>query len=154
MITKITGNKHHDLSAIADCIVPGNAVFVLRDDAWHKEPENGCDGIAYRCETKGVVIGYLPLLRTLRKYMAEAYSEEARERIRRWGLATKAIRQQLFIDYGNLGTERWVAKVAGLLYFKEGKWLEFEEFTQLTPEEQSGWKLEQVSINFPDILEF
>jgi|SRR6056297_492629 len=154
MITTITGTKHHDLNKISDCLVPKNLVFVTHDEKWDKPAENGCDGLAWKCTTKGVDIGYLPLVRTLRKYLKDAHSNEARQRIIDRGRATKQIRNQLRIDYENNGTDQFKAIVAGLLYFKKGKWLEFDEFSMLSPEEQAGWTLEQVAINFPDVLDF
>ncbi len=157
MITRITGSKHHDLSKIADSIVIKNLVTVTLDPQWDKEPDRTCDGIAYKCSTKGVCIGYLPLLRTLRGYMNDAYSDEARERVRQWGLATKAIRQQLKIDRDNIGQTEWKAYVAGLLYSKDGKWIEFQEYSDLcqsNPAEAAKWRLEQVSVDFRFVLEF
>ena len=154
MITTITGTKHHDLNLIAESVVPKNIVFVTHDAQWDKPKENGCDGLAWKCTTKGVDIGYLPLVRTLRKYLKDAYSDEARQRIIDRGRATKQIRTQLRIDYENNGTEEFKAFVTGLLYFKDGKWLEFDALSRLSPKEQAGWTLEQVSINFPDVLDF
>lgn len=157
------GAKFHDLQSIAECLVIGNQVVVTLDPEWNKEPDRTCDGIAYACHSKGVLIGYLPLLRTLRKYMAEAYSEDAKERVRRWGLATKAIRQQLKIDHDNACISRWTTKVAGLIYKREGdkhtaeSWLEFQEYSDLchmNPDKAKQYKLTQVAINFEGILDF
>ena len=157
MITRITGVKFHDLSNVAESIVIKNAVQVVREPEWDKEPDRTCDGLAYRCDTKGVCIGYLPLLRTLRKYLADATTDAERERIRQWGLATKAIRQQLKIDGDNIGSDRWTAYVAGLLYQREGSWIEFEAYSDLcqsNPAEAAKWVLRQVSIDFRNVLEF
>ena len=138
----------------------GNQVEITLDPQVDKEPDRKCDGIAYVCHTKGVCIGYLPLLRTLRKYMTEACGEDDKERVRRWGLATKAIRQQLKIDHDNMGISRWTAKVAGLIYKMEGtaeSWIEFQEYSdlcQMNPDKAKKYKLAQVAVNFPDILDF
>ena len=157
MICKLTGLQFHDIKKIAECLVIVNAVSVDREPSFDKEPDRTCDGRAYVCKTKGVCIGYLPLLRTLRKYMAEAQEEEAKERIRQWGLATKAIRQQLKIDHDNIGREHWTAKVSGILYERADKWLEVHEYSELcptNPAEAAKWTLKQVAVNFENVLEF
>ena len=61
------------------------------------------------------------------------------------------------IDYDNACISRWTATVAGLLYHKENKWIEFEAYSDLcqsNPEEAAKWKLEQVAIDFKDVLDF
>jgi hypothetical protein len=63
----------------------------------------------------------------------------------------------LKIDYDNACISRWTATVAGLLYHKENKWIEFEAYSDLcqsNPEEAAKWKLEQVAIDFKDVLDF
>jgi len=154
MITKITGLQHHDIDKISDSLVIGNAVFVKRQFELDKEPEKGCDGIAYACTCKNVLIGYLSLIRTLRKYYREANNMEDQKRTKEWGEATKAIRNQLFLDYGNTGQEEWVTRVAGLLYFRNGDWLEFDKYGILPPDEQETWQLRQAAINFDNVEAF
>lgn len=153
----ITGMKHHDVRDIADCLVPKNAVIVTRDPEWDKEADRTCDGLAYKCECKGVVIGYIPLVRTLRKYYNDATSETGRSRNKERGLATKAVRDQLRTEWESVGTDRWTVRITGLLYANEGKFIEYQEYSDLCqskPEEAERWKLCEVSIEFDDVHAF
>ena len=155
MIITITGMKHHEVQSISDCMVPKNVVQVERDSQLDKKPQDGCDGLAYKCTCKGVLIGYIPLLRTLRKYYKDSTTEAQLVKNRRRGIATKAVRNQLLIDSDNLCTELWQAKVVTLLYAKHGKFVEFPDWSDLCQMgEQGGWELCEVGINFDNVEEF
>lgn len=156
-IIKLTGLKYHEVSDVADCLVIGNAAFVSKESALDKEQDRTCDGVAYRCECKSKLIGYIPLVRTIRKYYGEATSQDKQAKLREWGLACKAVRNQLAIDYANNGQERWTVKIAGLLYERADKWIEFDEYSNLcqtNPEEASKWTLKQVAVRFDDVEMF
>lgn len=150
MICKITGTKFHDLEQIAECLVIKNACQVIRE----ANPK-GSDGIAYRIDCKGVCIGYLPEIATLRKYYKDANTQEEQARIKEWAEAAKAVRQQFKIDYENNGQESWTGHVAGLLYEKDGKWIEFQDYSDLCQhDENEGWKLRQVAVRFDGVEAF
>ena len=157
----LTGLKHHDVQTIAESIVPKNSVTVKHepelDIDLKKKPDRTCDGLAWRCECKGLLIGYIPLIRTLRKYYNEATSDAERESNRQRGLATKAVRDQLRIELENLGTDCHTVKVSGLLYAKEGQFLEYPQYSDLCqsePEEAKKWTLVGVSVCFPSVDAF
>lgn len=156
-ILKLTGLQYHDIKDIADCLVIGNGAFVSKEEAYDKEPLAGCDGYAYRVDCKSKLIGYVPLLRTLRKYYSEANSQEKQARLKDWGLACKAVRNQLAIDYANNGQERWTVKIAGILYERADKWIEFQEYSdicQSNPAEAAKWTLKQLAVRFDSVEMF
>ena len=142
MVIKLTGLAHHKAAEIAESLVPGNVAFIIRED----NPK-GSNGIAYRCECKGHLIGYVPELATLRKYYREATSEDERNRIKAWGECVKACRNQFAIDFDNNGQERWKSRVSGLLYYNNGQWIEFDEYSALCQEGKAdGWALRQIAV--------
>jgi hypothetical protein len=146
LAVKLTGIAHHEAKQIQDCIVPKNGVKIVRE-----ANAKASDGFAYRADCKGLLIGYIPELSTLRKYYSEAYSESKRHEVSAWGSAVKACREQFKIDYEMNGTESWSAKVCGLLYSKtiDGieAWVEFEQYSDLCQAGQGeGWNLRQISV--------
>ena len=62
MKLKITGLKMYNLDEIRDVMGRKNAVFMVRE-----ENRYGTNGIAYRAESKGVQIGYLPEAKSVRE---------------------------------------------------------------------------------------
>ncbi len=143
---KLTGIAHHHSKEIAECIVPKNSV-IIRLEA----NEKASNGFAYSAVCKGLLIGYLPELDTLRKYYADATTDSKRANISAWGHAVKACREQFKIDYENSGTEEWKATVCGLLYCKviDGceVWIEFDQYSDLCQRgEGVGWTLRQISV--------
>jgi hypothetical protein len=55
MRLKITGLKMYNLDQIKESMGRRNIVFMVREENRH-----GSNGIAYRAETKGMQVGYLP----------------------------------------------------------------------------------------------
>lgn len=152
VVIKLTGIAYHDLKDIEDCVVPKNVAYIVRENN-----EKASDGIAYRADCKGLCIGYVPELATLRKYYKEATSEDERIRIMSWGNAVKLCREQFKIDYDNNGTEQWKAVVSGLLYFNDrtGQWVEFDEYSGLCASgNASGFKLRQISVSVDGVEAF
>ena len=151
-ILKLTGLRYHEVGEIADCLVIGNAAFITKEPALDKDPERSCDGFAYRCECKGKLIGYIPLIRTIKKYYNEAITQEAQARVREWGIACRAVRNQLATDWGHHNRESWTVVIAGLLYERDGKWIEFEEFSHRADADK--WTLRQVAVRFDEVEMF
>ena len=113
-LLKLTGLAHGNLDKLDD-ICPGNAVFIEREEKYDK-PE----GKAYKATCKGLTLGYIPLVQTLRGYYKEAYSPEQKKRIFLWGEDTVAVRGWLESrERYNMETE-WVSRVKTLLYDHDG----------------------------------
>ena len=98
---------------------------------------------------KGKKLGMLPELYSVTEWKG------AKDK---WTKAVEDIRTQLDLEYcahGYIGTkddQKWSGFVAGCRYIKDDglkHYKNYEEFLSLTPEEQAGWKLEQVSVSFP-----
>ena len=163
MIVKITGTQYHDMDEISESVVLRNAVFCVRDPQYDKKEtsKNGwCDGLSYKMECKGVCVGYLPLLRTIRKHVKEAIDSGNKRKYDdrvELGKAVKAVRKQLLIDSDSTGQERWTCKIVGLLYATDTGWdsnpiqaVKFEEYSTLCQEgKQGGLKLRQIAASFP-----
>lgn len=141
---RLTPPKHTDVAAIADTLCVGNFAKVKTEANVYAS-----NGIAYAVYTKEHHIGYIPELATLRKWYAEADTEDKRMKLDLWGRSTKAVRQQFKIDEDNNGTEEWAARVSGLLFEHDYKYIEWNEYTQL--KDASGWSLSQISIGFDDV---
>jgi len=145
MRAKLTALKYNMVSSIADNICPNNAVFVYRE-----ETDKDSSGVAYRVDCKSVTIGYLPDLKSLRKYLKDAKTDKEYTDIVEWGKAVKAIRNQFKIDYDQYGTEKWTGVVAQILYTKDGKWVHYQGYSDLAQKDKAeGWALGQVAVTFP-----
>lgn len=157
MVIKLTGLAFHELNQIAESLVPGNMAYFVAE-----ENEKASNGIAFRCDCKGVTIGYLPELSTLRKYYRESKKEDERYRISAWGNAVKAVREQFKIDMDNNGQNRWSARVCGLLYADDAGWnsfpkmcYEFDEYSELCQKALAdGVVLRQVSVDAESVEPF
>lgn len=114
MILQLTGLQYHDITKVQD-ICPGNAVDIIREPKFDK-PE----GKAYKATCKGVVIGYVPLVPTLRGYYNEATSDEQRDSLSQWGTATKAVRVWLESRETYMLESKWTVRVKTLLYNHNG----------------------------------
>ena len=144
MITKITGIAHGEAKQVAETLCPKNLVTCYRE-----LNDKDSSGIAYRVDCKGVKIGYLPDLETLRKYYSDAQNEAERARIKEWGTSVKACRTQFGLDFDLNGQITWTGKVANILYSKDGEWLESNDYRG-----QEGFKLRQIAIDFPCVEVF
>ena len=153
MVTKLTGLKYHGIQSIADSLCKGNMVTLIREPELDKNPEGTCDGLAYRADCKGVCIGYLPLIRTLRKYYKEAKSDSKRHLIEDWAKSVIAVRRQMKLDTENTGQIKWTAKVWDIRYTDGAEhYKTHDEVDRL--EDSSGWKLDAVSIECPFVEPF
>lgn len=146
LAVKLTGIAHSKASEIEESVVPRNYAVIKREPN-----EKGTDGIAYACYCKGLMIGYVPELPTLRKYYSEARTESKRHEISVWGHAVKSCRYQFKIDYENNGTDEWKASICGLIYCKETSscetWIEFDEYSELCQQGMAdGFVLRQISV--------
>jgi hypothetical protein len=162
MRTKLAGVAHNKVKEIRDTICPKNLVTIERAPELDNDPinegkPNYCDGLAYRCVCKGVPIGYLGLLRTIRTYKSDATngSEQDYERWFQWGTSTKAIRTQFKLDLDAHGEEAFPQQgfISQLLYAKRGdkskKTKDYQKLSALSPEEQEEWYIMQISVEFP-----
>jgi len=134
MIVKLTGLSHGNLKKLDD-ICPGNAVDVTREPKWDK-PE----GKAYKATCKGVEIGYIPLIPTLRGYYQEASNDEQRDRLAQWGRATSAVRLWLESRENYMLESKWTVRVKTLLY---------DHFGVHKPEDNG--KVAAVAVDFEDV---
>ena len=85
-VLKLTGLQHGELKSLQD-ICPGNAVWIERQPEYDKE-----EGKAYRAMCKGVLLGYIPLVATLRTYYAEANTDDQRDLLSQCGRACVKVR--------------------------------------------------------------
>ena len=157
MITKITAVGRYITPDVAECLVPKNGVQIFREENPKASKEHPQDetGTAFKVVCKGQMIGYLPELATLRRYYSDAQCEDARRRIKEWGEATKAIREQFKCDFDGNGTSQWTGRIAELLYEREGKWIEFQEYSDRAQKnEADGFELKQVAISVNGVEAF
>ena len=113
-IVKLTGIAHHDIESL-ETLCPGNLVTIIREPKYDK-PE----GLAYKAICKDIVIGYVPLVSTLRSYWAEAYTEDAKGRIAEWGEAVGSVRTWLDSRVKYQFEDTWNVQVKTLLYDHDG----------------------------------
>ena len=150
MIVKLNALAHGDIGKIEDCIVPKNRCSIRA-----VENKHASNGVAYVVYCKGLEIGMIPELNTLRKYLKDAKSQEAQSRVIEWGKATRAVRDQFRIDEDALGQTEWGASVAGLLYCKDDAWLEYQAYSDLAQKgSASGFHLRQLAVSVDGILAF
>lgn len=114
-VLKLTGLAYGDLDKLRETICPGNAVFIGREPEYDK-PE----GKAYVAMCKGLKLGYIPLLDTLRGYYKEAHTQDARGRIAQWGNACNCVRIWLESREKYNSEVEWVVWVKTLLYDHDG----------------------------------
>jgi len=154
MICQLTALRYEHVQDIAESLVPKNSVQVFREE----NPKDS-SGVAYKIICKGVCIGYMPDLKTLRKYYSDTTTMAEQTRIREWGRADKAIRTQYGIDYDQSGTEQWVGRITTLLYATDANWtpnkivaIEWQEYSDLCQAGKAeGYKLRQVSVLFDGV---
>jgi len=150
MIIPITGLRYHDINKIAEALVPKNMVAIRAEG----NPA-ASRGTAYRIDCKGVTIGYINELATLRKWYREAKTEDGRTEKLLIGKAVRAVRDQFKIDEDNLGYTEWPGEIATILYATDEGWnsspikaVEFDEYSLLCQAGRAhGYRLRQVSIN-------
>lgn len=148
MIARLTPVKHGDVSEIAEGIIPKNSLSPSTFKGtyvtiWLEPNEYATGGLAVRVDAKGCKLGYLPELGSVTEWKGENDP---------WTKAVEAIRNQLFLDYERLGTDRWSGFVAACRYISKGKvtqYKTYEEYTVLPEGERGAWKLEQVAVEFP-----
>jgi hypothetical protein len=117
-------------------------VFIYRE-----ENKKDSSGVAYKIECKGVSIGYLPDIKTLRGYLKDCNDDKQYSNLVEWGKAVKAIREQFKLDFNNLGQENWLGTIAEVLYTNGKEWIGFCDFSDL--KEPAGWTLSQIAVTFP-----
>ena len=150
MIVKLNALAYGDIAQIEDCVVPKNRCTILA-----VENEHASNGVAYVVYCKGLLIGYIPELATLRGYLKDANTQEAQARVIEWGKATRAVRDQFRIDADNNGAEEWAATVAGLLYCKDEEWLEYQEYSDLAQAGGAdGFHLRQLAVDVVGVEAF
>jgi hypothetical protein len=113
-VVKLTGLAHGDIAKL-ETICPGNGVKIIREPKYDK-PE----GKAYKAICKDLIIGYIPLVPTLRAYYEEAYTAEAKARIGDWGEAVVKVREWLDSRVKYQFEESWDVRVKTLLYDHDG----------------------------------
>ena len=153
MIVKLTALRHGDIGKIEDGIVPKNRCAIAAE-----VNEHASNGVAYVAYCKGLKIGYIPELKTLRGYLRDAKTQEAQSRVIEWGKATRAVRDQFRIDADNNGQAEWAATVAGLLYCCEGNpdtWLEYQAYSDLAQAGNAGgFHLRQLAVSVDGVEAF
>jgi hypothetical protein len=112
-VLKLTGLQHGELDKLQD-ICPGNAVWIERQPEYDKE-----GGKAYKAMCKGVLLGYIPLVPTLRTYFDEANNDDQKDRIAQWGRACVKVR--MWLD--SRKKFPLVVRVQTILYDHDGKHL-------------------------------
>ena len=110
-VVRLIGLMHHDWSKVRESIGIKNRVVVQHDPQWDK-PE----GRAYKVSYAGQVIGYIPLVPTLRGYYKEAQSDAERERLGEWGRATSKVREWLDSRVKYQFEAEWGVTVHSVLY--------------------------------------
>jgi len=84
---RLTGMLHGDWSKVRETIGFGNLVTLKHVPEFDTE-----EGTAWQASYAGLVIGYIPLVPTLRGYYKEAKTIEERTRLTEWGLAATRVR--------------------------------------------------------------
>jgi hypothetical protein len=148
---KITGLQYGSISDIEECLVVKNECVVQRVPKFDKPKSGYCDGLAYAVICKGQQIGWIPLVRSIEGYVEGALTKDAAARLREWWVAAVKVRGQLWIDSDLHGTDEWRTRICEILYYDGEKRIRFAEYSALSPEKQSGWRLEQVSIMFENV---
>ena len=156
MNCRLTPLKHSDIADIAETIIPPSELkpdfkgshveIVLEPNEYANKDGKFFDGdrLAILVVCKGKKLGYLPELYSVTEWKREHDA---------WTRAVEAIRNQLSLEYTLNGTERWSGHVAACRYIStEGgvtRYLEYPEYSILSPDKQKTWTLEQVAIAFP-----
>ena len=111
IICKLTGLQYCQWDEIKDTIGPKNLVKLVREPKYDK-PE----GLAYKAIYGGFVIGYIPLVDTIRGYWHDSPTKEGKERANAWGKA--AIRVRDWLDYRTKYHQEdiWMVPVWEVLY--------------------------------------
>ena len=133
-VIKLTGLAHGDIKEL-ETICPGNSVTIIREPKYDK-PE----GLAYKALCKDLVLGYIPLVPTLRAYYADAYTKEAQVRINDWGVAVGKVRLWLDSRVKYQFEDCWQVRVHTLLYDHDG-----------VHKPQDNGKVAAVSVEFGEI---
>lgn len=146
MIVKLNGSNKVDLSTIEETLAIGNVVRIVREENIH----DSC-GVAYPTFCKGLEIGGIPDLETIRKWLRKARKKKQPQKCKKlteWGMATRAVRDQFVIDYDGLGTEEWTGRVNEIIYEKDGKTKNTEKFSAICQDGRpDGWIIQQIAIN-------
>ena len=114
VVVRLIGLKHHQWNEIKDSIGVGNMVLVEHDPSLDNEK-----GKAYSVSYGGFLIGFLPLVPTLRGYYKEAPTDADRERIAEWGRATVKVREWLDSRMKYHHEESWSVPVQTVLFKDE-----------------------------------
>jgi len=171
MICRLTPVKHAKLQDDKTIIPAGGLKSGFKGSLAliRLEPnQHASNGLAVAVRVAGRLLGYLPELASVTAWKGEHHE---------WTRAVEAIRNQLFLEHERNGTEEWTGHVAACRYMKTvvTKWSEpsvcyamgethigdarplkskkeyctYDELTGMKPEEQEGYRLEQVAISFP-----
>ena len=117
---KLTALQHSDFEKVKDVICKGNMVYIIPRpdlDKFGKAGEH-----AYEVICKGVSIGFIPLLSTLRGYWKDAVTKDGQEAICKWGVAVEALRHHLDSQVKYQMKEEIIGKVCELLYLHQGEY--------------------------------
>ena len=114
MVCKLTGLQYHQWDKVKESIGPKNIVTIEREPKYDK-PE----GLAYRASYGGFVIGYIPLVDTLRGYWHVATTDEEKSRISQWEDATDSVRAWLDSQVKYRDKTEWSVPVWDVLYKDE-----------------------------------
>ena len=153
MIARLTPTRHADVKDPCGIIPPselnpyfkGTFVKIWLEENPYAQERDGVR-LAVRVDCKGSKLGYLPELSTVTDWKGEDHE---------WSKAVAAIRTQIWVEYdahGFIGTKeypQWDGTVAWCRYEQGGKYIEYDEYTVLSVEDQQGWRLEQCSVAFP-----
>ena len=147
MICRLTPVKHAKLQDDKTIIPAGGLKSGFKGSLAliRLEPnQHASNGLAVAVRVAGRLLGYLPELASVTAWKGEHHE---------WTRAVEAIRNQLFLEHERNGTEEWTGHVAACRYVstKGGvtKYKTYDELTSMKPEEQEGYRLEQVAISFP-----
>jgi len=143
IVVEMTGIAHGSIKQIEETICPRNLVEI-RDE----ENQKASKGVAFAAFCKGVKIGYVPELDTLRGYYRAATSDEERMRIDLRGRATRALRGQLWTDMGLHGKVCTTGTIREILYSNDFEW---KSSLDLPEEDRDKWTLRKVSVLFEDV---
>ena len=140
MRVMLTGLQYADIDKVKECVCVGNAVHIVREPEFDKEEK------AYKAICKGVKIGYIPCVETIRGYYKASNHDAHRSDLATWGRATKAIREWLESRERYQMEDEWVVRVAEITY-------DYDYNTVGDNYNTVGkGELQQISVNFEDVL--